>query len=62
MGDRYRKKVLRKEREMDLCHAVERRVVYCPDDPNIDVIYHEGPTLAPSCILLHHSLTSMSGH
>ena len=35
---------------------------HCPDDPNIDVIYHGGPTLIPSFILLHHSLTRMSGH
>jgi len=33
VGDRWRKKALQKEREMELRHALERRVVYCP--PNL---------------------------
>ena len=48
------------------CAGEEGRVLsakltwhYCPDDPNIDAVYHEGLNLAPSRMLLHHSLTDM---
>jgi len=32
-----------------------------PGDPNIDAVYNEGSSLAPSHMLLYHSLTDMSG-
>jgi len=52
VGDRYRKKALQKEREMELCHALERRVECCP--PNL------GSTIFQATLILTLSIMRVS--